>query len=250
MAPRTLVSRLDTLTICASPKASCRSVADFAWEVAQVKTIRLKIRANVIVFRNPYRRLISAYLNKYVEHTKYREASLRLCPGARLDSFEAFVDELHRHGFRCVDKTHFKPQLSRYRGWRFDRLFNAEDLAPLTRFVNGLFGTEVAMPFRVAGNRPKQVRGLLEEDGASGLVAVSAASALTEPAELVSPWQAGLDQLQLLLLDSRRVNYGGFYNESLQRKARLIYQVDFNFLDAALKRGWMDAASHAVLTTV
>lgn len=245
MAPRTLVSRLDTLTICASPKASCRSVADFAWEVAQVKTIRLGIRANVIVFRNPYRRLISAYLNKYVEHTKYREASLRLCPAARLNCFEAFVDELDRHGFRCVDKTHFKPQLSRYRGWRFDRLFNAEDLTPLTRFVNGLFGTEVVMPFRVAGNRPKQLRGLAEDRAMAEGGAVVA-----EPAGLPLPWQADLAALQAMLRDSSRVDYGAFYNESLRLQARRIYRADFHFLDASLRKGRIDAASHAVLTSI
>ena len=95
LAPRALVSRIDGLTICASPKASCRSVADFAWEVANSKAIRVTVNANLIVFRNPYRRLISAFLNKYVEHHKYLEASLQRSPKARLDTFAAFVAE-HR----------------------------------------------------------------------------------------------------------------------------------------------------------
>ena len=73
MAPRALVSRIDALVICASPKASCRSVADFAWEVNQSQRLRVPMRLELIVFRNPLRRLISAYLNKYVEHTRYRE---------------------------------------------------------------------------------------------------------------------------------------------------------------------------------
>jgi hypothetical protein len=158
MAPRALVSRIDALVICASPKASCRSVADFAWEVAQTKTVRVTLPARLLVFRNPLRRLISAYLNKYVEHSRYREESLRLCYGARLECFADFVDELAEHGFRCIDKVHFKPQRSRYRWWTYDRIFDAEDLEPLRRFVNGVCGTDLAMPFRVRGNRAAGVR--------------------------------------------------------------------------------------------
>ena len=107
MAPRTLVSKIDSLVICASPKASCRSVADFAWEVSQQQRLRLGTRMQLIVFRNPLRRLVSAYLNKYIEHTRYREASLALRPQAQLDTFADFVEELDRHGFRCIDKVHF-----------------------------------------------------------------------------------------------------------------------------------------------
>ena len=85
--------------ICASPKPSCPSVADFASEVAQAKTVRVTLPARLLVFRNPLRRLISAYLNKYVEHSRYREESLRLCRGARLECFADFVDELAEHGY-------------------------------------------------------------------------------------------------------------------------------------------------------
>lgn len=242
MAPRALVSKIDSLVICASPKASCRSVSDFAWAVAQAKTIRLAVKANIIVVRNPYRRLVSAYLNKYVEHSKYREASLKRCPEAKLDCFEDFVDELRLNRFRCVDKVHFKPQMSRYRMRTFDMVFNAEDLEPLTAFVNGLYGTSVTMPFRVSKNRSKQVRGM-DGERAGGLDGVATGSA--------SPlWRCDGDDLRSLLAEGRSPAYAGFFNEELRAKVKRVYRADLRFLDDALRRGLIDADSHARLVSI
>ena len=240
MAPRALVSKIDSLVICASPKASCRSVSDFAWNVAQIKTVRRTMKSSVIVIRNPYRRLISAYLNKYVEHKKYREASLKVCPEATLDSFEAFVDELYVHRYRCVDKVHFKPQLSRYRWRSFDMIFNAEDLRPLAAFVNGLYGTSVDMPFRVAANRSKEVRGR----------AVEGSEAKLEDGDNLPLWQVGVDRLRALLAEGGSPDYASFFNDELRAKSSRIYRADLRFLDSALKRGLIDAVHHAQLVTI
>lgn len=238
MAPRALVSRIDRLVICASPKASCRSVSDFAWEVAQVKTVRVPVRARVIAFRNPYRRLISAYLNKYVEHRKYRQASLSRCPQARLDSFAEFVAELDRWGFRCVDPVHFQPQVRRYRWHRFARVFDAEDLEPLRCYVNGLCGTDVAMPFRVRKDRSAQVRDHVE---------LPPADAAAEAADLPA-WSWSVDRLRPLLAAGQAPSYASFYNPDLAEQARRIYRADFRFLDRALRRGLLEPDLHSRLS--
>jgi hypothetical protein len=236
VAPRTLVSRIDRVLICASPKASCRSVADFAWEVSQVKQVRSPIAAQLIVFRNPLRRLVSAYLNKYIEHSKYREASLQLYPQAQLDTFADFVEELEQHGFRCIDKNHFRPQINRYRWRRFDMIFNSEELGPLQDFVNQLFGTRIAMPFRVRAGHPGTVRdqrGSLPAD----------ASPLGTPL-----WLRPAAQLRALLEAGQAPGYGEFFNEELFRKARRVYAPDLRFLDRALNRGILGPDLHAQLT--
>lgn len=239
MAPRALVSRIDRLVICASPKASCRSVADFAWEVAQRKQMRSPIKAQLLVFRNPLRRLVSAYLNKYVEHTKYRQASLQLCPDARLDSFADFLDELDRHGFRCVDRTHFHPQIRRYRWRRFDRLFNSEDLQPLQSFVNHLFDTDVAMPFRVRPDHPGVVRD--QAAAAAGSDAGEHSSSLAHtPAS----------DLQQLLANGPSPGYRRFYDPDLEAKARRIYRSDLRFLDRSRQRGILSSELHARLSAL
>ena len=236
MAPRALVSRIDSLVICASPKASCRSVADFAWEVSQQQRLRLGTRMQLIVFRNPLRRLVSAYLNKYIEHTRYREASLALRPQAQLDTFADFVEELDRHGFRCIDKVHFKPQRARYRWRSFERVFDADDLEPFRMFVNTLFGTHQEMPFRVATNRPAAARDTL------------AAEEQRAPLEDAPPWLRSRDTLRPQMEDGRAPAYASFYNPALEAAARRIYRVDFDFLKRSLERGRMEASLFETLT--
>jgi hypothetical protein len=238
MAPRTLVSKIDSLVICASPKASCRSVADFAWEVSQQQRLRLGTRMQLIVFRNPLRRLVSAYLNKYIEHTRYREASLALRPQAQLDTFADFVEELDRHGFRCIDKVHFKPQRARYRWRSFERVFDADDLEPFRMFVNTLFGTHQEMPFRVATNRPAAARDTLalEEQRA--------------PLEDAPPWLLSREILRQQIEDGIAPTYASFYNPALEAAARRIYRVDFEFLKRSLERGRMEASLFDSLTRI
>ncbi|MEB3256620.1 MAG: sulfotransferase family 2 domain-containing protein [Synechococcaceae cyanobacterium] len=234
MAPRTLVSRIDRIVICASPKASCRSIADFAWEVGQSKPVRSPIQAELLVFRNPLRRLASAYLNKYVEHSKYRQASLQRCPEARLDCFADFIDELDRHGFRCIDKTHFRPQIRRYRWRRFDRLFNSEDLEPLQQFINRLFETNVAMPFRVRADHPGVVR-----DRSADPAAPAAGNCLSHtPAA----------ELRALLAEGRPPGYRQLFDDDLLQKARRIYAQDLHYLERCRRRGILSPELHAQLS--
>lgn len=224
------------MVICASPKASCRSVADFAWEVSQRKVLRLRTAMRVIVFRNPLRRLISAYLNKYVEHTRYRDASLALCPDAQLDTFEDFVAELDHHGFRCIDKVHFKPQRARYRWGSFDRIFDADDLEPLRQFVNAVFGTDEEMPFRVAASRPKAAR------DSRGTV-----RALEANGE-IAPWLLTRESLREKSEQQLLPAYADFYNPALEAMARRVYGIDYRFLDQSLRRGRLDARLHESLS--
>ena len=234
MAPRALVSWIDAMEICASPKASCRSVADFAWAVSQQQRLRVPMRMRLIVFRNPLRRLISAYLNKYIEHDRYRESSLARCARARLDSFADFVEELDRHGFRCVDKVHFKPQRARYRWRSFDRVFDADDLEPLRLFVNTLCGTDEVMPFRVASNRPPVARDQTPSAGS----------------QEEAPWLLTRQALRDRLSGERRPSYTSFFSPQLEAIARRVYREDFRFLDQALRRGVLDPALHAKLTSL
>jgi hypothetical protein len=238
MAPRALVSRIDSLVICASPKASCRSVADFAWEVSQQQRLRLGTKMRLIVFRNPLRRLISAYLNKYIEHTRYREASLALLPQAQLDTFADFVEELDRHGFRCIDKVHFKPQRVRYRWRSFERVFDSDDLEPFRMFVNTLFGTDQEMPFRVATNRPAAAWDTL------------AAEERRAPLEDAPPWLRSRETLRQQIKDGIAPTHASFYNPALEAAARRIYRMDFDFLKRSLERGRMEASLFDTLTRI
>ncbi|MCP9849563.1 sulfotransferase family 2 domain-containing protein [Cyanobium sp. Morenito 9A2] len=224
------------MTIFTSPKCSCRSVSDFAWEVAKQTETRNKEKINIIVFRNPYNRLISGYLNKYVEHTKYVEAARRKNPRIELHTFENFLHELSANGLRLIDKLHFTPQISAYKRRTFDLIFNSENLLPLERYINSMFLTSVEMPFRV------------NKFGAKNMDCPQ--SIETEASYASEIWKLNSAQLLELIKSKTIPGYKFFYNSSLKSIAEQFYRDDFNFLHECLKQGLMDTSFHKLMTCI
>jgi hypothetical protein len=236
MAPRTFINKIDNVTIYTSPKCSCRSVSDFAWAVSNNKAMRCDTRINIIVFRNPYRRLISGYLNKYVEHTKYIEAARKQRVDINLSTFEDFVQELSRSGLRYIDKVHFSSQIEKYKRISFDIVSNSENLEPLGNYINRLFFTTETMPFRVNKYGPKA--GM--ESSPSQQV-----ECLPEPA-----WKVEAATLLDRIRAKQTPPYEAFFNESLKGRARELYEKDFDFLQACLDRGVINQDFHALMTRI
>ncbi len=236
MAPRAFINRIDSVRIFTSPKCSCRSVSDFAWEVDKTKTINFPVRINILVARNPYKRLVSGYLNKYVEHVKYLERAKSLNPRVDLSTFHAFVGELCRSRFRYIDRVHFSPQFAKYRFVAFDRVFNSENLEPLRLLVNTLFSTQVEMPYRV---HPK-------------FGPKNQASETTPPGHSVDqsdePWNLAANSMLALITEKRTPPYSQFYTDDLKDRVRRFYRSDFRFLEACLERGIIDQAFHRELS--
>jgi hypothetical protein len=127
MAPRTFVNKIDNVTIYTSPKCSCRSVSDFAWAVSNAKAMRCDTRINIIVFRNPFRRLIQRLPE----------------PG---------------NGLKHIDTIHFSSQIEKYKRIPFDIVSDSENLEPLGNYINRLFFTAETMPFRVNEYGPKTAK--------------------------------------------------------------------------------------------
>ena len=67
----------------------------------------------IILIRNPYKRIISGFLDKYRENGQYREKWLNKTPL----TFANFVDEVVKQNYQEIDEHHFIPQLSK----AFDR---------------------------------------------------------------------------------------------------------------------------------
>lgn len=219
MAPRTFINEIDAVRVYTSPKCSCRSVSDFIWEVKQKKNTTVSEELNVLVFRNPYRRLVSGYLNKYVEHEKYMKASIEADPKVDLSTFESFVDELYRNGLNAIDVLHFSPQMKKYENIEFDVLFNSEKLEPLTVFINNMFSTNEAMPVRV--NR-YGVKNSKNRDSAIRFHALKT------------------NELLDMIKSKEAMPYNKFYNDRMIDAVRSIYIDDFNFIEECLSRKIID----------
>jgi hypothetical protein len=63
----------------------------------------------ILFIRNPYKRLISGYLNKYKINGMFRERWDKLKIPL---TFTNFVNELMNNSYKYIDKHHFTPQLS------------------------------------------------------------------------------------------------------------------------------------------
>lgn len=236
MAPRTFVNKIDNVTIYTSPKCSCRSVSDFAWAVSNAKAMRCDTRINIIVFRNPFRRLISGYLNKYVEHTKYIEAAKRQCAEIKLDTFEDFVEELSGNGLKHIDKVHFSSQIEKYKRIPFDIVSDSENLEPLGNYINRIFFTAEAMPFRVNSYGPKTAKEAPPSPGEES------------PSE--QPWRLEADTLLDRIRAKQTPGYEAFFNEQLKGQVRRFYEEDFGFLQACLDKGVIGPDFHTLMTRI
>jgi hypothetical protein len=236
VAPRTFFNRIDRVWIRTSPKCSCRSVSDFAWEVAQSKQIRCPIRSNIIVFRNPYKRVISGFLNKYVEHKNYLEASRRRNPQINLSTFQDFLEELYRSNYRYIDKLHFMPQISKHRWVSFDAIYDSDHLKPLESHINSMFETNIEMPFRVNKYGPK--------DGKSGET-ISDGAPCPE-----NVWRLEREALLELIQQKKIPHYQNFFNDRLKGMVRELYNDDFRFLRTSLHLGVADEKLYTDLTSI
>ena len=240
MAPRTFYNRIDRVSIRTSPKCSCRSVSDFAWEVSQTRVQRCPVRSNIIVFRNPFKRVISGFLNKYVEHKGYLESSNRKNPQINLSTFQFFLEELYRSDVKYIDRLHFRSQISKHRWIDFDAIFNSDNLKPLETHINTLFETNVAMPFRVNKYGPK--------DGKSAESPVESPAAA--PSCSADAWTLDRPTLLELIRQKQTPPYGQFFNERLQGMVREMYNEDFRFLRSSLHLGILSEPLYAELTTI
>ncbi len=203
--PRKFKHRIGALTIIAAPKCSSRSVEDFVKAVKEQTRVQWVKPCTIVVFRNPLNRLVSGYLNKYVEHAKYRDAV-----GCDVGTFERFVHELHRNGLRRIDRLHFEPQTIHCGGVCPDWVTDAERLDALRDYVNQLFGTRVPMGRRV--NDAVWLRNQTEAyDGDQ------------HPAKLTT------GELRALISDRRLPLYRRFYTDDLRRTVRDIYKADFAY---------------------
>ena len=133
--------KINNLNIYINPKCSNRSIRAIIDSIPSDIKSKLFLDnkiINIIIFRNPYNRLVSGYLNKYVEHTKYLEEFKNRCLDD-ISTFKKFVNHLNKYKFEFIDELHFLPQLTfadNNNIDKFDYIFNAENLNKFINFLN------------------------------------------------------------------------------------------------------------------
>ena len=216
---------LGNLQVYTNPKCSCRSIEKFANEVVKQMGERLASKkTNILIFRNPYNRLISGYLNKYVEHTKY------LARGAahKINTFEKFVKEMKQHNYKHIDRLHFLSQF-KARGLRsknVNLIFDSENLIPFQDFVNKQLQTNAVVPPHVLKLFPRTI-------GKVGFIKNS-----TDNYKLdLPPYTLKTQQLRDLLKENQLPLYSQFYNDELAELASQIYIRDLTQINHCFCEG-------------
>lgn len=226
-----LKHRIGNVTIWSPPKVSCRSVTKFCNDMRRAMTNKwhqaLNVSKNIVVFRNPYHRFISGYLNKYVEHPlKYKA---RVNPKHDISSFQKVTGAVHKYGFKILDILHFEFQTNRYKGVQVHKIINSESLDELSDYMYALGFPKVETSCVISFKR-KNVEDTydLEED----------------------PCSLNFNQLHKLLANGRIPTYGRFYNEDLKRMVYESYKPDFVFIKNCRDLGLIDERLYIKLTSV
>jgi hypothetical protein len=121
-----LVDDINKIIFCWSPKCACTHIKNIYWclktdDITYLNQNILTIShmnklpndienyTTLIFIRNPYKRIISGFLDKYKTESQYRT------PWKEIPfTFNKFVDELIKKNWCMVDYHHFTPQMDHF----------------------------------------------------------------------------------------------------------------------------------------
>ena len=113
----------------------------------------------ILFVRNPYKRIVSGFLQKYVDNHELKQFQLF---GLDL-TFEKFVEELDQNGLKRIEKHHFKRQTDGDFEKRivFDKIFDIEKID--FEYLEELFGEKIPKKIKYGIKKQTQYSDLEEE---------------------------------------------------------------------------------------
>lgn len=155
----------------------------------------------ILFIRNPYKRIVSGFLQKYVDNYQLRQFRLGRNPLEL--TFERFVDELDKNGLKKIEKHHFMRQTDGYFESRivFDKIFDLENID--YEYLEGLFGEKLPKKIKYGIKKQTQYSDIEEE---------------------CFNWS-------ILRLEKVKPKYQFFFNSEIKQKVYKFYQKDFQFFN-------------------
>lgn len=126
-----MVDNTNKIIFCWSPKCGCSHIKTIYWFL-QTNHVNTTIHTNndinslpndienyitLIFCRNPYKRVVSGFLDKYKTNGEYRNLCKNMSTPTPTLSFSQFVDEIMKKEWKVIDHHHFAPQTEE----RFDK---------------------------------------------------------------------------------------------------------------------------------
>lgn len=201
-----------------SPKCGCSHIKKLFWflklndlnHVIHTSREMKRLPKNVqnytiiMIVRNPYKRLVSGFLDKYRQGGEYRykwkESTI---------TFSAFVEELIRGSWRVVDSHHFKPQTDEY-------------------YDEKVFDAKVLKCFDLENIDYKYIESLYDVKIPKDFLAIKHGHERSKSGTMLSIPVYDLDMSEYY---TSNVNYSYFFNEELREKVNRFFQKDFELFE-------------------
>ena len=220
------------LKVFVCPKCGIRSVNAISREINKLFSTKdqskiFNTSTSILIWRDPYNRLLSGYLNKYIEHNKYIGSRLK-----QFDTFEKFVREIKKHGIGILDHLHFTCQVDQLnlKKHKIDTFFAVKDMCKYITYINDLIKRAGY------GNRLLDLEVGIHRGGKKQLRIPNRNIIHNTPVE--GAWKLTRNKLKTLISDSNKKNqsvlppYDSFYNNELRLIVRESYKTDFSYLES------------------
>lgn len=153
----------------------------------------------ILFVRNPYKRLVSAFIDKYAKK-KYTININNL-------TFEKFINEMNKNGLKYIEKHHFPPQFSEafIPNLNIHRIYDINNID--YKYINNLFNKEIDIAKISRADNNDNHKTLYDYD------------------KNYMAFQIPIDSLNNM---EKKPNYKCFFNKEIKDKVDNFYKIDLN----------------------
>ena len=220
-SPKPIV-KVNNWTFFVNPKCGIRTVHTICRELNKLPKEIFNEKKNILIYRDPYNKLISGYLNKYVQHNKYFKFLEKYnIKKDDVNTFSKFINIIDKRGITVLNDQHFRLQVSILNNnVKIDNGFLTEEIYKLITFLNNniekfdkslLLKNDNFEFFKVTNHKSKhdvKFKYNLEK----------------------KPHDLNREELLNLIKKNKIPDYKLFYNEKLKKIVHRHYLKDFQFI--------------------
>ena len=213
------ILKVNNWTFFVNPKCGIRTIHNICRHLNKLPKEIFNEKKNILIYRDPYNKLISGYLNKYVEHLKYfKFLEQHNIKKDQINTFSKFVNIIDKRGISVLHRDHFRLQISILNeNTKIHNSFLTEEIDKLIVFLN-----------KHIENYDKN---LTLDSKNFQFVNVSKHNIKFKYDLEKKPYDLNRNELINLIKEKKIPNYELFYNEKLKKIVNKHYLKDFKFIE-------------------
>ena len=201
-----------------NPKCGIRTINILCKKLNKLPKEIFKEKKNIFVYRNPYNRLLSGYLNKYIQHEKYFIPLQKFKIDKNdINTFHKFLKIINKRGINVLDHCHFSQQICILpKNIKINKMFETEKINDLIDYINIFI--------------EKYDKSLKLEYKTFNFTEVSKHDMKAEYNLMKKPYDLNRKELLKLIKDKQIPEYEMFYTDKLKEVVKKCYYRDFKYL--------------------